>query len=378
MSEAFFEADMDTVLDISYKNNGCYQVAVEEDYSRLGRLLSERFPGLKRICIVSDSNVSKLYLDNVISAVSPCADAVTSFVFEAGEGSKTLDTVNACYDKLLADDHNRRDLIIGLGGGVTGDVAAFIASTYMRGCRFVNLPTSLLAMADSSVGGKCGVDYDKYKNLVGSIYMPSLVYAATDTLSTLPVREFSSGMGEVLKAGLIRDEDFYDWQITNNAGIMERDASILQEMIIRAVAIKQYYVTVDPFEAGERMILNLGHTIGHALEKYYDFRYLHGECVALGTVAAAYISYKRSMLSSEKFDMIRDSFIPFGLPVSLDSFDTDAVYANIGHDKKNTDSGLKFILLEDIGKAVIVNDVTGDEIKDAIGHLIAGRDSHEQ
>lgn len=360
---------MDT-LNISYKNNGSYPVVIEKDFNNLASHISELFPNLKRICIVTDSNVSIIYLDEIKSVVSKCCEYVTDYIFEAGESSKTLNTVKACYDKLLANDFNRRDLIIGLGGGVAGDVAAFIASTYMRGCRFINIPTSLLAMADSSVGGKCGVDYDKYKNIVGSIYMPSLVYAATDVLKTLPDREFSSGMAEILKAGLIRDAVFYEWLIMNFSEIMEKDADTLKYMLQKAVAIKQYYVTKDPFEEGERMILNFGHTIGHALEKFFDFKYLHGECVALGSVAAAYISYNRSLLGSDEFYEIRDMFVPFELPISLDSFDIEKVYSNIGHDKKNTDTGLKFILLKKIGKAVIVNDVTEEEIKDALKKLI--------
>ena len=191
-----------SVLEITYKDNGSYTVGISEDYSELGRMVADLFPNLQRICIVSDTNVSKLFLEDVRSALSGVCPHIFEYIFEAGEKSKNLNTVIACYDRLMEEDFNRRDLIIGLGGGVTGDMAAFIASTYMRGCAFINLPTSLLAMADSSVGGKCGVDYDKYKNLVGSIYMPRLVYAATYTLRKLPDREFSSGMAEILKAGL--------------------------------------------------------------------------------------------------------------------------------------------------------------------------------
>ncbi len=360
-----------STLEVSYKSAGTYRVIIGSDYSDLGGYVTELFPNLQRICIVTDSNVSGLYLDDVKKALKDCAGHITEYIFEAGEKSKTLDTVKSCYDKLLADDFNRRDLIVGLGGGVAGDVAAFIASTYMRGCAFINLPTSLLAMADSSVGGKCGVDYDKYKNIVGSIYMPRLVYAATYTLKSLPDREFSSGMAEVLKAGLIRDAVYYEWLINSFAEIMDRNEDVLNEMVYKAVGIKQYYVTKDPFEQNERMILNFGHTIGHALEKYFDFKYSHGECVALGSVAAAFIAHKRSMLSDEEFYEIRDMFVPFDLPISLDDYEIDRAFLNIGHDKKNTDSGLKFILLKKIGKAVIVNDVTEDEIKEAMKSLVA-------
>ena len=365
---------MENTLEISYKNTGSYPVIIKDDYSELGSTLSARFPGLKRICIVTDSNVSALYLDEVRSAVSACCETVVDYVFEAGEKSKNLDTVKGCYDVLLANDFNRRDLVIGLGGGVAGDMAAFIASTYMRGCFFVNLPTTLLAMADSSVGGKCGVDYDMYKNLVGSIYMPSVVYAATCTLSSLSDRDFSSGMAEILKAGLIKDGAFYEWLINNFDRIMSRESEVLCEMLYKAVGIKQFFVMKDPYEANERMMLNFGHTIGHALEKYFDFKYYHGECVSLGSIAAAHIAHKRSLLSDGEFYEIRDMFVPFGLPISLDPFDVDAVCSNIAHDKKNTDTGLRFILLKKIGKAVIVNDVTDDELKDAVNFLIVEMD----
>jgi len=360
---------MNSFLEISYKNNGNYQVVISDDYKELGKYVSDLFPNLKRICIISDSNVSKLWLDDVKASLDGTCDTIIDHIFDAGEQNKKLDTVISCYDKLLANDFNRRDLIIGLGGGVTGDMAAYVASTYMRGTRFINLPTSLLAMADSSVGGKCGVDYDKYKNIVGSIYMPSLVFASTSSLKTLPDREFSCGMAEILKAGLIKDANYYEWLISHFNEIMDRDSETVSEMLYRAVAIKQFFVTKDPFEQNERMMLNFGHTIGHALEKYFDFKYSHGECVALGSVAAAYISYKRSMLSDEEFYEIRDMFVPFNLPISLDEFDYDKVYSFIGHDKKNTDTGLKFILLKKIGKAVITPDVTKEEIMDAIKSL---------
>ncbi len=358
------------LLEVSYKNNGHYSVVIADDYEDLGKQIRELFPNLVRICIISDSEVAKLYLDDVISSIRDCCTDVITHVFPAGEKSKNLATVKACYDDLVAGQFNRRDLIIGLGGGVTGDIAAFVASTYMRGCRFVNLPTTLLAMADSSVGGKCGVDYDDYKNLVGSIYMPDLVYEATYTLNTLPDRQFSSGMAEILKAGLIRDGAFFEWLITNFDSIMDKESQNVSQMLYKAVGIKQYFVTKDPYEENERMMLNFGHTIGHAIEKFFDFQYTHGECVALGIVAAAHISKQRSLLSDEEFYEIRDMLVPFDLPISLDPFEINEVMDNIGHDKKNTDTGLRFILLKKAGRAVIVNDVSKEEIEDALKCLM--------
>lgn len=361
---------MDNDIIITYKDTGEYPVIIRGSYDDLAESVRKIRPEFTRICVITDTNVAPLYLDTVKAELSKCCKSITEFVFEAGEASKKLDTVRDCYDKLLSAGLNRKDLIVGLGGGVTGDMAAFVASTYMRGCTFINLPTSLLAMADSSVGGKCGVDLDDYKNIVGSIYMPSLVYMATDTLKTLPDREFSAGMAEVLKAGLIKDHIFYEWLITHFTEIMEKDPEHVAYMLNKAVSIKQYYVTKDPFEENERMILNLGHTIGHAIEKYFGFSYLHGECVALGTICAANISRRRSLLSDEEYYEIRDMFVPFGLPISLDKIDTKSVISNIGHDKKHTGATLRFILLKKIGKAFISSDVTEDEMRLAINDLI--------
>ena len=235
-------------LDVKFKNDGTYPVIISNDYSELPGMIKEMYPSLKRICIVSDSDVAPLYLMTVRSLLSDCCEKISDHVFPAGEGSKTYETVLSIYDTLLKNDFNRKDLIIALGGGVTGDMAAFAASTYMRGTRFINLPTSLLAMADSSVGGKCGVDYDLYKNIVGSIYMPSLVYASTQVLSSLPDRQYSSGMAEILKAGLIKDATYYEWLISSFSEIMDRDSEYTAQMIERAVSIKQFFVTKDPFE----------------------------------------------------------------------------------------------------------------------------------
>ncbi|MBR4574705.1 MAG: 3-dehydroquinate synthase [Lachnospiraceae bacterium] len=357
-------------LEITYKDSGSYRVVISDDYSSLSGEVLGLFPNLKRIFVITDSNVEPLYLSEVMHELENCCEKISSYVFTAGEASKNLETVNTIYDKLLAADINKRDLIVALGGGVCGDMAAFAASTYMRGTRFINLPTTLLSMADSSVGGKCGVDYLSYKNLVGSIYMPSLVYMAVSALKTLPDREYSSGMAEILKAALIKDAAFYEWLIGDFTSVMDKDKETVSYMLNKAVSIKQFYVTKDPYEENERMILNFGHTIGHALEKYFDFKYSHGECVSLGMAAASFISYKRSILTAEEYYEIRDMLVPFGLPISIDGCDIKKVMANISHDKKNTDTGLRFILLKKAGKAVIVNDVTEDEIKDAINELI--------
>ena len=229
---SFFLIHMENTdtLEITYKDGGKYRVMIENDYLGLTDAVKELFPNLKRIMVITDSNVAPLYLKEVKDALTPCCETIADHVFDAGEESKTVETVQECYDELLSHDFNRRDLIVALGGGVCGDMAAFTASTYMRGTRFINLPTTLLSMADSSVGGKCGVDYHSYKNIVGSIYMPKLVYMSTHTLKSLPDREYSSGMAEILKAGLIRDGVFYEWLINGFSEIMDRDADTIRHI----------------------------------------------------------------------------------------------------------------------------------------------------
>jgi 3-dehydroquinate synthase len=224
-------------------------------------------------------------------------------------------------------------------------------------------------MVDSSSGGKTGVNFESYKNMIGAFKMPSLVYINTSTLKTLNDREYASGMAEVLKAGLIRDGIFYEWLINNFPAINDREDEYVSEMILKSVNIKKMYVEKDPYEKNERAILNFGHTVGHALEKFTDFKYSHGECVALGSVAAAYLSYKRDLLTMEEFYEIRDMFVPFDLPISLENIDIDKVLYYMKSDKKNISGRIRFILLKKIGKGFICEDVTEDELREAIGQI---------
>lgn len=366
---------MSNILNVKFENNGEYNIYIEKNLDKLPEVLNEVIDGKAiKALIISDTNVSKLYLDSFINCISPCFTECCSFIIEAGEKSKNLDNVKKCYNQLKEYDFHRSDMIIALGGGVVGDLSGFVASTYMRGIKFVQIPTSLLAMADSSIGGKCAVDLDGYKNTIGSIYMPYLVYENVDFLKTLPDREFACGMSEILKAGLIKNGSFYEWQINNFDVINDKDPESIIYMLREADEVKRRVVENDPFEKGERMQLNFGHTIGHAIEKSSGFGYNHGESVALGMVAAAYISWKRNYLSMEEFYEIRDMFVPFNLPISTDPFDVEEIIKAISMDKKKINGKLNFILLKKIGKAITVNDVTEDEMKDAISQLIVELD----
>jgi 3-dehydroquinate synthase len=348
-----------------------YDIAFEHDFNALSCMLEELGYKGRRICIISDTNVYKLYGDELTKVVSDISSDVNSIIFEAGEENKTLDTVKEIYRQLIGFHLDRKDLIIALGGGVVGDVSGYTAATYLRGIDFVQVPTTLLACTDSSIGGKTGVDFDEFKNMVGAFHMPKLVFMNISTLQSLSAREFASGMGEVLKHGLIKDADYYEWLINHFSEINDREPDVLEHMIQRSCEIKRDVVENDPKEQGERALLNFGHTIGHAIEKYMDFSLKHGECVALGMIAACYISYKREQLSTEEFYEIRDMFMPFFLPITLDDdADVKKILEYTKSDKKMQAGKINFILLKDVGKAYIDTTVTDEEMLAGIGQLI--------
>ncbi|MCD8074927.1 MAG: 3-dehydroquinate synthase [Lachnospiraceae bacterium] len=323
-----------------------------------------------RICVVTDSNVAPLYLEEVMQASSACSDTVLSFELPAGEANKTLDHVRELYEVLIQAGFDRHDYLLALGGGVVGDLTGFAAATYLRGIRFIQVPTTLLSQIDSSIGGKTGVDFDCYKNMVGAFHQPALVYINIKTLQTLPDEQFASGMGELLKHGLILDADYYEWVIDHMSDIEERKFSILLIMVARSCELKQSIVEKDPKETtGERALLNFGHTLGHAIEKLKNFELLHGQCVALGTVAAAYISWQRGMIDEEEFYEIRDMNVGFDLPISFEGPTAEEIVAASKKDKKMDSGKIRFVLLDRIGHAVVVPDVTDEEMTEALNFI---------
>ncbi len=344
-----------------------YTIYYETSFERLAELLEQDCGILTRnICIVTDENVKALYLDEVMGILQDKCSSVSAFSFESGETQKTLDTVRTLYEYLIEHHFERKDLLIALGGGVVGDLTGYTAATYLRGIDFVQIPTTLLAQVDSSIGGKTGVDFDRYKNMVGAFHQPSLVYTNLSVLSSLNEEQFACGMGEVLKHGLIRDAAYYTWLIEHMSEIMERDPETLAEMVYGSNTIKKFIVEKDPTEKGDRALLNFGHTIGHAIETKKAPEMLHGQCVALGFVAAAYISYKRGLLSTEEFYEIRDMNIGFDLMFSVEDIDDKEILAITKSDKKMENGHVKFVLLKKIGKAFLDTTVTDDEILEAI------------
>lgn len=351
-----------------------YDILFQNSYEMLGKALDER--GLiknRKLVIVSDDSVASLYADELRDSLKKISEEVYTYTFPHGEENKNLQTIEDIYAFLIEHKISRKDLLIALGGGVTGDMTGFAAATFLRGIDFVQVPTSLLAMVDSSIGGKTGVDFNGYKNMVGAFHMPRLVYINLNALQTLPGVQFASGMAEILKHGLIKDAKYYSYLITHFEKIEARDYETLKNMVSKSCEIKKSVVENDPFEKGERALLNFGHTLGHAIEKQSGFALLHGHAVALGSICSAYISHKRGLISTEECFEIRDMFVPFELPIIADCLscqDIESVIAHTKSDKKNALGRLKFILLEKIGKAFIADDVTEEEMREALLQII--------
>ncbi len=361
---------MEERITVNYQNKPCYDIVLSTDFENLCSEVEKLGFSGRKIAVITDSNVEGLYKNDICDLLSKITDTVVSYTIPAGEDHKHLDEIRKIYEFLMDHHFDRHDLLIALGGGVVGDMCGFTAATYLRGVSFIQIPTTLLSQTDSSIGGKTGVDLNGVKNMVGAFYMPKLVYTNVSTLKTLDERQFASGFAEVMKHGLIKDQDYYSWIIENMYEINDKEPSVILEMVKRSCEIKKAVVEKDPTEKGERALLNYGHTLGHAIEKYMDFKMLHGECVALGCVAAAFISYKRGLLSDEEFYEIRDMFVPFNLPISIDPVDKETVLDITRSDKKADSDKIRFVLLKKIGKAFIDDTVSRQEMSDALDELI--------
>ena len=292
-----------------------YDIVMESSFDKLQEEVSKFHLEEHKICIVTDTNVAPLYLEEVKELLSRCCKKVSYFILPAGEEHKNLDTVKKIYEHLILEHFDRKDMLAALGGGVIGDMCGFTAATYLRGIDFIQIPTTLLSQVDSSIGGKTGVDFDAYKNMVGAFHMPRLVYTNLNTLLSLPQEQFSSGMGEVIKHGLIKNASYYQWLQDNKKGpIFKKEIWLsVKNMVFRSNEIKKQVVENDPTEQGERALLNFGHTLGHAIEKLKNFTAFHGHCVGLGCIAAGYICAVKGTLTKEQADDIKAAFLmPFG------------------------------------------------------------------
>lgn len=354
-------------IEIRCGDKKIYDICLDNSYEHLLKKMEEVGVQERKVCIVTDSHVAPIYLREVANLCSQIASKVVHFVFEAGESSKNLSVIENIYEKLIHEKFDRKDYIVALGGGVTGDMAGYAAATYLRGIAFIQLPTTLLAQVDSSIGGKTGVDFQQYKNMVGAFHQPALVYMNLNTLKTLDDRQLFAGMAEVIKHGLIKNKEYYRWIQENYKKIGERDYPAIEHMIYESCLIKGGVVERDPKEMGERALLNFGHTIGHAVEKLKNFEWLHGECVALGSVAAAAISQNKGLIKEEDFEDIKKTFQLFSLPVRINGLAPQDILSATKSDKKMDGGKVKFILLNTPGNGFIDKEVTDKEILRGIG-----------
>jgi 3-dehydroquinate synthase len=300
-----------------------------------------------RIAVITDSNVYAIYSQNIIANLKQAGFIVSEFVFKAGETSKNFKTIEAIYSHLADNNITRKDMILALGGGVTGDMAGFAAATYLRGIEFIQVPTSLLAQVDSSVGGKTGYDIKQGKNLIGAFWQPSLVLIDPNTLDTLPERYFHDGMAEVIKYGCIKSVGLFR-QLKK--GLDELD---IENIIYKCVSIKRDIVQRDETETGERKLLNFGHTIGHALEKIYEYKKLsHGEAVAIGMVMITKASENDGITQKGTADKIAELCKMYHLPIYDDSSKRDIAFASHS-DKKSSGRNIDIVVLNSIGNSTV-------------------------
>lgn len=324
----------------------------------------------RQVAIVTNAVVAPLYLARLSEPLRRSGVKVCEIVLPDGEEYKNRESLNAIYDHLLENRCDRTSPVIALGGGVVGDLAGFAAATYQRGVPFIQVPTTLLAQVDSSVGGKTGINHPRGKNMIGAFWQPKMVIADTDTLNTLPDRELSAGMAEVIKYGLIRDLPFLEWLEANMDRLMARDAEALTHAIKRSCANKAEVVAGDELETakeGGRALLNLGHTFGHAIETGVGYgEWLHGEAVAAGTLMAAELSRRLGWLTDADFARVRTIHTRAKLPVTGPALGADRYLDLMGHDKKVIAGRLRLVLLKRIGNAVTFADAPEVEIRAAI------------
>lgn len=347
-----------------------YPIYIEKDFSGLKACIEKSGLLKAKMLIVTDSNVEKLYLADLKEVLKDIEENICVHIFSAGEENKTLDTIKGIYESCISNKLDRGSAIIALGGGVCGDMAGFAAATYMRGIKFIQIPTTLLSQVDSSVGGKTGVDFAGGKNIIGAFYQPEFVYANVSTIETLPCDEFISGMGEVIKHGLIMDKAYFDYIFKNKESIKERKKDTLSYIIEGSCEIKAKVVAQDETEQGLREILNFGHTAGHAIESLSGYTIPHGKCVALGMICALNLSLKYGNIKKEDIEEVKALLSYFDFPSKVSGIASKSIYDHMFYDKKARNNVLTFVILSEMGKAVSTKAVTKEDIFAALEEII--------
>lgn len=339
-----------------------YPIYFERDFSGFNESIKKLNKNYSSFVIITDTNVEKFYVDPICDTLKSFQKPIHVITFEAGEHNKTLKTMELFYDQLIKGAVDRKTLILAVGGGVTGDMAGFAAATYMRGVDFVQIPTSLLAQVDSSVGGKTGIDFNGYKNVIGAFNQPQFVYINVSTLNTLPQRELYAGMSEVIKHALIKDVKYYDFLYKNTHKILSLETDALSEMISWSCKIKKEVVDEDEKEQGARALLNFGHTLGHAIERLKGFELVHGECVSIGMYGELLLSEKLGFISPDIVEKGVDLIKAYHLPLVCEGVDHEVLYEEMFHDKKTSSNKLMFALLSDLGSSFLSTDMINKEI----------------
>ena len=363
-------------MDVKKDGQFCYHIYLEPDFAKLPEAVEPLNIKERKLCIVADSTTAELYGAELKEILKETCTYVSMFVFPAGEVNKTLNTVRDLYEHLILEKFDRKDMLVALGGGVVGDLTGFAAATYLRGIGFIQIPTTLLSQVDSSIGGKTGVDFDAYKNMVGAFHMPRLVYMNLNVLKTLPDRQFACGMSEIIKHGLIQDSDYLEKLSTYQREIREKNYAALLWMVAGSCKVKRHVVEEDPTEQGIRAWLNFGHTIGHSVEKLKDFTLCHGECVAIGCAAAAWMSWKRGLISEKEKEATEQLLLDYQLPVRVKGLQPEDIVKTTKLDKKMDAGKVKFVLLKKIGEAFVTRDVEDEELLRA-SRYVCGEEIHE-
>lgn len=318
------------------------------------------------VLLVSNTTVFPLYGEKVVNSFKQAGLEVTAVIIPDGETYKTLEQASQVLDQAIDAGMERGSLVAALGGGVVGDLAGFAASVYMRGIDVFQIPTTLLAQVDSSVGGKVAVNHPAGKNLVGSFHQPRMVLIDINTLTTLEEAEYRSGLAEVVKYGIIYDRGFFAFLENNQEEINKLQKDCLQELIYRSCTIKADIVGQDERETGIRAILNLGHTFGHSLEKLSGYSLRHGEAVAAGTIAACYLSHNMGYLSAEALERIQQLYLHLGLISPFPDFANDSIYREMLHDKKVVQGTVRIIIPRDIGSYSILPGIEWEQVEQAL------------
>lgn len=347
-----------------------YPIYIAADLLQCAELLRRHVRG-RQVLIVTNETVAPLYLSTVQAHFA--GYALSTVWLPDGEEYKDLDHLNSIFDQLLVDKHNRSTTLIALGGGVVGDMTGFAAACYQRGVDFIQLPTTLLAQVDSSVGGKTAVNHALGKNMLGAFYQPRCVIADTATLNTLPDREFAAGFAEVIKYGVIADVEFFAWLEANMTALVERDQAALAHAIHRSCAVKATIVAEDEREKGRRALLNLGHTFGHAIETCMAYKgVLHGEAVAMGTALAADLAHRMGSLGAAQQHRITALLVAAGLPVEVPrQLEIDQVRAAMQVDKKVLDGRLRLVLPAALGAAIVTEEFDANLLQKTLAAAFA-------